>query len=75
MSCHARARCNQTGSGDTRIRELHLLRRELAGLIADCDANAEGGACPVIRRLASQVTVDARPSRLRVRAGGSTNAR
>jgi MerR family mercuric resistance operon transcriptional regulator len=46
---------------DTRIRELRLLRQELAGLIADCDANSEGGACPVIRRLASQTTADAKP--------------
>jgi MerR family mercuric resistance operon transcriptional regulator len=36
---------------DTRIRELRHLRKELAGLIADCDATAEDGACPVIERL------------------------
>jgi MerR family mercuric resistance operon transcriptional regulator len=36
---------------DARIRELRQLRKELAGLIADCDATAEDGACPVIERL------------------------
>lgn len=39
------------GLVDARIRELRHLQRELAGLIADCDANAEDGACPVIQRL------------------------
>jgi len=39
---------------DIRIRELRHLRKELAGLIADCDANAENGACPVIQRLTLQ---------------------
>jgi MerR family mercuric resistance operon transcriptional regulator len=39
---------------DTRIRELRHLRKELAGLIADCDANADNGACPVIQRLTLQ---------------------
>jgi MerR family mercuric resistance operon transcriptional regulator len=42
------------GLVDTRIRELRHLRKELAGLIADCDANAENGACPVIQRLTLQ---------------------
>lgn len=37
---------------DVRIRELRHLRKELAGLIADCDANAEEAACPVMERLA-----------------------
>jgi MerR family mercuric resistance operon transcriptional regulator len=39
---------------DTRIRELRHLRKELAGLIADCDANSENGACPVMQRLTLQ---------------------
>jgi hypothetical protein len=38
---------------DERIRELRELRKELAGLIADCNANAEDSTCPVIERLAS----------------------
>ena len=38
---------------DVRIRELVELRKELAGLIADCDANAQDAQCPVIQRLAS----------------------
>lgn len=36
---------------DSRIRELGQLRKELGGLIAACDANAEGTNCPVIERL------------------------
>ena len=36
---------------DARIRELRHLRKELAELIASCDANAEDAACPVIQRL------------------------
>lgn len=36
---------------DTRIRELRDLRKELAGLIADCDANTLDTRCPVIQRL------------------------
>lgn len=39
---------------DVGIRELRDLRKELAGLIADCDANAERAACPVIQRLTQQ---------------------
>jgi MerR family mercuric resistance operon transcriptional regulator len=39
---------------DSRIRELRQLRKELASLIADCDANADDTACPVIERLTSQ---------------------
>ena len=42
---------------DARIRELRDLRKELAGLIADCDANTQDTQCPVIQRLAT------RPSR------------
>lgn len=38
---------------DARIRELRDLRKELAGLIADCDANTQDAGCPVIQRLAS----------------------
>lgn len=39
---------------DARIRELRDLRRELAGLIADCDANTQDTQCPVIQRLATR---------------------
>lgn len=42
---------------DARIRELRDLRKELAGLVADCDANTQDTQCPVIQRLAT------RPSR------------
>lgn len=45
------------GLVDSRIRELRHLRNELAGLIADCDANVEEGACPVIERLAFQASL------------------
>lgn len=38
---------------DERIRELRRLRRELALVIADCDANSEDSVCPAIDRLAS----------------------
>jgi MerR family transcriptional regulator, mercuric resistance operon regulatory protein len=38
---------------DARIRELRELRKELASLIGDCEANAEDSTCPVIERLAS----------------------
>lgn len=43
---------------DARIRELRDLRKELAGLIGDCDANTQDTQCPVIQRLAT------RPSRV-----------
>lgn len=36
---------------DARIRDLRHLRRELAGLIAECDANTQDTKCPVIQRL------------------------
>lgn len=36
---------------DGRIRELRDLRKELARLIADCDANTQDTKCPVIQRL------------------------
>jgi MerR family mercuric resistance operon transcriptional regulator len=39
---------------DARIRELCDLRKELAGLIADCDVNTQDTQCPVIQRLAMQ---------------------
>jgi MerR family mercuric resistance operon transcriptional regulator len=38
---------------DARIRELRDLRKELAGLITECDANTQEAKCPVIERLAS----------------------
>lgn len=38
---------------DARIRELRHLRKELAGMIADCDANTQDTRCPVIQRLTS----------------------
>lgn len=37
---------------DERIRELRHLRKELAGLIDDCDANTDETNCPLIDRLA-----------------------
>ena len=39
---------------DARIRELRDLRKELAGLVADCDANTQDTQCPVIQRLAAR---------------------
>lgn len=39
---------------DDRIRELRHLRKELASLLVDCDANAEDSTCPVIERLTLQ---------------------
>lgn len=39
---------------DDRIRELRHLRKELAQLVAACDANAEETHCPVIERLTVQ---------------------
>lgn len=39
---------------EDRMRELRQLRKELTHLIADCDANADDTACPLIERLASQ---------------------
>jgi MerR family mercuric resistance operon transcriptional regulator len=36
---------------DARLRELRDLREELAGLIAECDANTQADACPVFERL------------------------
>jgi MerR family mercuric resistance operon transcriptional regulator len=35
---------------DDRIRELKKLRRELASLLAECDANADESRCPIIER-------------------------
>ena len=37
---------------DANIRNLQLLREELAQLVSACDANAEESCCPVIERLA-----------------------
>jgi MerR family mercuric resistance operon transcriptional regulator len=52
-SCHATRElaAAKLGLVEARIRELRHLRRELAVLVAECDANAEEGACPVIDRL------------------------
>jgi hypothetical protein len=48
------ARCEiSIGFLSARICELRSLRKELAGLIADCDANTQDAKCPVIERLAS----------------------
>lgn len=54
-SCHATRELAATRLRlvDARIRELRELRKELAGLIADCDANNQEAKCPVIQRLAS----------------------
>lgn len=38
---------------DRRIGEMRRLRRELADLVAGCDANAQETACPIFDRLAS----------------------
>lgn len=40
---------------NARIRNLRQLRRELAILVADCDANTVDSVCPVIERLGSTV--------------------
>ena len=37
---------------DARIRELHQLREELAGLVAECDSNLDDTTCPIMDRLA-----------------------
>jgi MerR family mercuric resistance operon transcriptional regulator len=42
-------------SVDARIRELRQLRKELAILVAECDANLNNANCPIIDRLASDV--------------------
>jgi MerR family transcriptional regulator, mercuric resistance operon regulatory protein len=54
-SCHATRELAATKLRlvDARICELRGLRKELAGLIADCDANTQEAKCPVIQRLAS----------------------
>lgn len=36
---------------DARIHELRGLREELAGLVAECEANTQDGKCPVMDRL------------------------
>jgi MerR family transcriptional regulator, mercuric resistance operon regulatory protein len=54
-SCHATRElaASRLRLVDARIRELRDLRKELSGLIADCDANPQDAKCPVIQRLAS----------------------
>ncbi len=54
-SCHATRAlaASKLRLVDARIRELADLRKELAGLIADCDENTQDTKCPVIQRLAS----------------------
>ena len=47
---------------DARIRELRHLRKELAHWVADCDANREDSACPVIERLAAPTPGAMRPA-------------
>lgn len=37
---------------EVRMRELRQLRKHLTQLIADCDANVDDAACPLIERLA-----------------------
>jgi MerR family mercuric resistance operon transcriptional regulator len=41
---------------DVRIRELCELREELAALVAECNANSDDSACPIVNRLASSGT-------------------
>lgn len=55
-SCHATRdlAAKKLSIIDTRIRELRCLRKELADLIAECDANSEDSMCPVIERLTLQ---------------------
>jgi MerR family mercuric resistance operon transcriptional regulator len=54
-SCHATRELAATKLRlvDARIHEFRDLRKELAGLIADCDANTQDAKCPVLQRLAS----------------------
>jgi hypothetical protein len=47
---------------DARIGELRRLRKELAGLIADCDANTQDSRCPLIQRLAMQPAGEQQPA-------------
>jgi MerR family transcriptional regulator, mercuric resistance operon regulatory protein len=55
-SCHATREVAATKLQllDARIRELRHLRRELAGVVAGCDANVEDSTCPLIERLGGQ---------------------
>ena len=41
----------QAEADRSNIRELQQLRKELAQLVAACDANADEAHCPVIERL------------------------
>jgi MerR family mercuric resistance operon transcriptional regulator len=45
---------------DVRIRELGELRKELAALVAECNANRDDSACPIVHRLASSGTKSGR---------------
>jgi hypothetical protein len=45
-----RASCVSSMPASAMLRDL---RKELAGLIADCDANTQDAKCPVIQRLPS----------------------
>ena len=64
LNLRARRSCHTTRelavaklhSVDTRIRELRLLRKELASLVAECDVNIDDSNCPIIDRLASSGT-------------------
>jgi MerR family mercuric resistance operon transcriptional regulator len=38
---------------DTRIQELRRLRKDLAQLVAECDANSNEASCPIIERFSS----------------------
>jgi MerR family mercuric resistance operon transcriptional regulator len=54
-SCHATRELAVTKLRlvDARLRELSKLRKQLAHLVAECDANTQDANCPVIQRLAS----------------------
>lgn len=58
---------------DGRIRELRQLRKELALLVASCDANPQDASCPVIERLAVPVRrVGQLSGRARILQGASS---
>jgi len=65
-SCHATRDLAATKLRvvDARIRELRDLRKELAGLIAGCDANTQDAKCPVIQRLSIEAAAPRRGRRL-----------
>ena len=64
-ACHATREmaAAKLQSIDERIRELRQLRRELAQLVAVCDANPEDVRCPIIDRLARGITPHATAAR------------